>query len=53
MHESIRNLDLRRATAGDVDATADAHRDSITELGAQHYPPHIVLEWAGVVRREL
>lgn len=53
MQESIRDLDFRRATAGDVDAIADAHRDSITELRAQHYPPYIVLEWAGVVRPEL
>lgn len=37
----------------DVDAIADAHRDSITKLGPQDYAMDIVHEWAGVVRREL
>lgn len=53
MRESIPDLDLRRATEKDVDAIADAHRDSITELGSQHYALAIVKEWAGVVRPEL
>jgi putative acetyltransferase len=53
MHESIPDLDLRRATEDDVDAMADAHRDSINELGPQHYAQDIVQEWAGVVRPEL
>ena len=53
MHESIRDLDFRRATGEDVEAMADAHRDSIIELGALHYPLHIVQEWVGVVRPDL
>lgn len=53
MHESIPDPDLRRATEDDVDAMADAHRDSINELGPQHYALDIVHEWAGVVRPEL
>lgn len=53
MHEPVLDLHLRRATDGDVEAIADAHRDSITELGAQHYALDIVRAWAGVVRPEL
>ena len=32
---------------------ADAHRDSILRLGAQHYPAGIVNEWAGAVNPAL
>ena len=53
LHEPIRDLDVRRATEEDVDAIADAHRDSIRELGSRHYAPAIVNEWAGVVHPEL
>jgi len=53
MHEPIQDLDLRRATEEDVDALADAHRDSIRALGSQHYAPAIVNAWAGVVHPEL
>jgi GNAT superfamily N-acetyltransferase len=50
MHVPIQDMDFRRATEGDADAMADAHRDSILELGSQFYVPTIVNEWAGVVR---
>lgn len=53
MRELIADLDLRRATVDDVETMADAHRDSINELGPQHYELDIVREWAGVVRPEL
>jgi GNAT superfamily N-acetyltransferase len=53
MHGWMPDLDFRRATEGDVEAMADAHRDSITALGSQHYAPAVVSEWAGVVRPEL
>jgi GNAT superfamily N-acetyltransferase len=49
MSEFIHELDLRRATASDVDLMADAHRDSIRQLGAKYYVPAIVNEWARVV----
>ena len=51
--EPIQDLDLRRATKSDVDGIADAHRDSIVQLGSQYYAPAIVSEWAGVVSRRL
>ena len=53
MHESIPDVDLRRATTKDVDAMAEAHRESISELGPRHYAVAIVQEWAEVVRPEL
>jgi putative acetyltransferase len=49
MPEPIQELDFRRATEFDVEAVADAHRDSILELGLQAYSAAIVGEWAGVV----
>ena len=49
MPEAIHDLDFRRATETDVDAMADAHRDSILQLGSQHYAPGIVNEWAACV----
>jgi GNAT superfamily N-acetyltransferase len=49
MSEPIQELEFRRATESDVDGIADAHRDSILQLGSQYYVPAIVNEWAGVV----
>src|SRR5688572_9900089 len=49
MPEPIQELDFRRATESDVEAVADAHRDSILTLGLQTYSAAIVDEWAGVV----
>jgi ribosomal protein S18 acetylase RimI-like enzyme len=37
MPEPIHDLDFRRATESDVDAMADAHRDSILRVGSQFY----------------
>ena len=51
--EPIQDLDFRRATESDVDGIADAHRDSILQLGSQYYVPAIVNDWAGVVSRRL
>ena len=45
----IVDLELRQATRDDVHAIADAHRDSIRHLGAQHYPAPVVAEWASAV----
>ncbi len=53
MSEPIQDLDFRRATESDIDGIADAHRDSIVQLGSQYYVPAIVTEWAGVVNRGL
>jgi hypothetical protein len=47
--DPIQDLGLRRATESDVDEIADAHRDSILQLGSQYDVPAIVNEWAGVV----
>src|SRR5918993_1354548 len=49
MSEPIQELEFRRATESDVDEMADAHRDSILQLGSEYYVPAIVNEWAGVV----
>lgn len=49
MPAPIQQLDLRRATEADVDAMADAHRESILQLGSEYYATAIVNEWAGVV----
>jgi putative acetyltransferase len=49
MSEPIQNIDFRRATEADLEAMADAHRDSILRLGSQFYAPAIVNAWAGVV----
>src|SRR5205085_3343276 len=51
--EPIRELEFRRATESDVEAIADAHRESILQLGADHYLPAIVDEWAAVVNPRL
>jgi ribosomal protein S18 acetylase RimI-like enzyme len=51
--EPIQDLDFRRATEFDVDGIADAHRDSILQLGSQYYVAEIVNEWARVVSRGL
>ena len=42
-------LDFRRATESDVEEMADAHRDSILELGSRYYAPAVVNEWAALV----
>jgi putative acetyltransferase len=49
MSKPIQQLDFRRATESDVDGIADAHRDSILQLGSEYYTSTIVSEWAGVV----
>ena len=49
MSEPIQELEFRRATESDVDGMADAHRDSILQLGSEYYVPAIVNEWARVV----
>src|SRR5687767_13894366 len=49
MPEPIQDLDFRCATESDVEAIADAHRDSILHLGLQSYAQAIVAEWARVV----
>jgi putative acetyltransferase len=51
--EPIQDLDFRRAAESDVDGMADAHRESILQLGSQYYAPAIVNEWAAVVNRGL
>jgi GNAT superfamily N-acetyltransferase len=53
MSEPIQQLDFRRATESDVDGMADAHRESIVQLGSEYYERAIVNEWAGVVNRRL
>jgi putative acetyltransferase len=47
--DPIQDLEFRRATKSDVEGIADAHRDSILQLGSQYYEPAIVNEWARVV----
>lgn len=49
MIDPVECLDCRRAAKADLEAMADAHRDSILGLGSQFYPPTIVDEWTGVV----
>ena len=53
MSEPIQQLDFRQATESDVDAMAEAHRESILQLGSEYYGPEIVNEWAGVVNPNL
>jgi GNAT superfamily N-acetyltransferase len=40
-----RDVVIRVATKGDVDAIAVAHRDSIQSLGPAFYPPQAVTDW--------
>jgi GNAT superfamily N-acetyltransferase len=40
---------IRRATLADVDAIADAHRDSIHAIGARFYPADVVSAWGARV----
>jgi putative acetyltransferase len=42
---STRNVEVRRATAADVDAIADAHRDSVQSIGPLFYSPNDVAHW--------
>jgi putative acetyltransferase len=42
---TIDDLETRRAHASDVDAIAEAHRDSIRSLGAAYYPPDAADAW--------
>jgi putative acetyltransferase len=51
--EPIQEITFRRATELDVEAMADAHRDSILQLGSKYYVPAIVNEWAAVVNPRL
>ena len=42
---TIEELAIRQADPSDVDAIADAHRDSIRSIGPAFYPPHDVDAW--------
>jgi putative acetyltransferase len=42
----IDDVETRVAEASDVDAIADAHRDSIRSIGPAFYPPDVVAAWA-------
>jgi GNAT superfamily N-acetyltransferase len=44
---------IRQATTADLDALAEAHRDSILALGASYYPPESVADWHAAVNPEL
>lgn len=46
-------IEFREAGRGDVDAIAEAHRDSIQSLGTSFYAPEAVVAWQEGVRREL
>ena len=48
---TVQDVEFRRATTSDVDAIADAHRDSILQLGSDYYELAVVNEWAAVVSR--
>jgi putative acetyltransferase len=41
----ISAIRTRRAEASDVDAIAEAHRDSIRSIGPRFYPPSVVADW--------
>jgi GNAT superfamily N-acetyltransferase len=43
--KTIAELETRRAHPSDVDAIAEAHRDSIRSLGAPFYPPNVADAW--------
>jgi ribosomal protein S18 acetylase RimI-like enzyme len=44
---TIADLEIRRAERSDVDAMAQAHRDSIQSIGRAFYPPGDVDAWKG------
>jgi putative acetyltransferase len=44
---------IRRATAGDAQALAGAHRDSIRSLGPAFYPPESVEDWQEAIGPDL
>jgi putative acetyltransferase len=44
---SIAEFEIRRADVSDVDAIAQAHRDSIQSIGRAFYPPDDVDAWQG------
>lgn len=46
-------IEFREAGRGDVDAIAEAHRDSIQSLGTSFYSPEAVAAWQEGVRRQL
>lgn len=46
---AIQHLHFRPAVESDFEEMADAHRDSIFQLGSRHYANAIVNEWAGGV----
>lgn len=46
-------FETRRAHPSDVDAIAQAHRDSIRSIGPAFYPPHDVDAWEDGLRGEL
>jgi GNAT superfamily N-acetyltransferase len=41
----IDGLSIRQAESSDVDAIADAHRDSIQSVGSSYYPADVVAAW--------
>jgi hypothetical protein len=45
MPPPIQQLDFRRATEADVDAMAEAHRESILQLGSEYHATAILNEW--------
>ena len=49
----IDGLKIRIAGRSDVDAIADAHRDSIQTVGAAYYPAHTVAGWLEGVAADL
>jgi GNAT superfamily N-acetyltransferase len=44
---------IREATPLDLDALADAHRDSIQTLGPAFYPPQAVTDWQAGITSDL
>lgn len=43
--KTIEELEIRQADSSDVDAIAEAHRDSIRSIGPRFYPPDDVEAW--------
>ena len=49
----IHGVNIRLADRSDVDAMADAHRDSIQSVGAPYYPVDVVAGWLAGIAGEL
>jgi GNAT superfamily N-acetyltransferase len=47
------SYEIRRATPGDAQGLADAHRDSIQSLGPASYPPQSVEDWQEAIGSDL